>query len=197
MNIAPSVNDQVTELHEALSAKPAKVLGLSKIDSRLITTLMQRTYITRDTAYAVCYFDKAVDERPAVHVIDVYMSKLRKWAEENGLEIRGSSDKGWFLNNADKLKLKRMIETWVPLTRAPKKAPTTTDTIESNVPIPEPRRKGRWPFTNMKVGDSIYRRVGNIAALKAIRDWKVRHPDLQWKFTTRKMEGGVRVWRIV
>lgn len=71
--------------------------------------------------------------------------------------------------------------------------------IESGVPVP-PRASGagesKYPFNDMKVGDSFFAPACSSQALSnATRAYKMTHaPGSKW--TTRKEGDGVRVWRI-
>lgn len=72
--------------------------------------------------------------------------------------------------------------------------------IEKNVPISEPQR-GRnlkYPWPDMKKGDSFFVEGGRAMqqGLNASAYvWCKRHHPTR-KFTTRAVDGGVRVWRI-
>lgn len=62
--------------------------------------------------------------------------------------------------------------------------------IKSSVPLPAPRAK--YPFAQMKVGDSFFAdryRAAQAAAWK----YGVRNG---MRFTVREENGGVRVWRV-
>lgn len=69
--------------------------------------------------------------------------------------------------------------------------------IDKSVPIPA-KRKGRskYPFATMEVGDSFLvdaaSRIKTVSALAVYK--KKAHP--KQKFTVRRVEDGVRVWRI-
>lgn len=68
--------------------------------------------------------------------------------------------------------------------------------IEKNIPLPLPRGKGsgiKAGLISMEVGDSVFfegwtnaRACGSVAGAK-------KNSDRQ--YTTRKVDGGVRVWR--
>lgn len=75
--------------------------------------------------------------------------------------------------------------------------------IEKDVPIPadDSRRVSKYPFRDMEVGDSFFVACENGNPAKAAI--AVRSSAIIWgkrkghrKFTTRIVEGGVRVWRI-
>jgi uncharacterized protein (DUF2249 family) len=65
--------------------------------------------------------------------------------------------------------------------------------IEKNIPIPSTR--GKYPWGEMEVGDSIFiegaktsSRISTLTHSYGLSNKK--------KFTVRKVDGGVRVWRI-
>lgn len=67
--------------------------------------------------------------------------------------------------------------------------------IERGIPVPKPVRPEKYPFRELKVGESFLVdwepkivRVRYAAAMAAKRQKR--------KFATRQVEGGVRVWRI-
>ena len=67
--------------------------------------------------------------------------------------------------------------------------------IEKNVPIPSHR--GKYPFRDMKVGESFYYDNGtsNYQCLyNASRIFCIRE-KIDWKFTVRKEGEGARIWR--
>ena len=73
--------------------------------------------------------------------------------------------------------------------------------IENNIPIP--KKIANYPikynFKNMKVGDSIFfNRMNNKKRCSVFNSAKYfcKVRKLNWKFTTRTVEGGIRIWRI-
>ena len=70
--------------------------------------------------------------------------------------------------------------------------------IEKDVPTPtETQRTAKYPFGKMEVGDSIFissEESPPSGSYSASSYYALRHPEL--KFTTRKVEGGYRIWRI-
>jgi hypothetical protein len=66
--------------------------------------------------------------------------------------------------------------------------------IESDVPVPDERRRFKYPWSEMKVGDSFFVENGSQNVLStAGRQYGRFHGG---KFSTRKEGNGVRVWRI-
>lgn len=77
--------------------------------------------------------------------------------------------------------------------------------IDSNIPMPMKKRRGfnSYPFHEMKVGDSFFVplkegkkqhslicQISTSARLYSMASGK------GWRFTTRSVEGGCRVWRV-
>lgn len=82
--------------------------------------------------------------------------------------------------------------------------------IEKNIPIPEPKKRGpkkgeggrtpTYPFKEMEVGDSfIYSTKSTESMMRsagcAARGW-AKKVGLNWKFTVRRLDEGIRIWRI-
>lgn len=68
--------------------------------------------------------------------------------------------------------------------------------IEHNIPIPPPEtgRKRRWPFLEMKVGESIeVLEIEADRARAAAHNTATRHG---FQFTTRRTGVGIRIWRV-
>lgn len=74
--------------------------------------------------------------------------------------------------------------------------------IEKGVDVPKSSGRGRpskYPFSEMEVGDSLmfdgeYRNVMYCQAYLAAMNYGCRNYDK--KFAGRKVEGGVRIWRV-
>lgn len=70
--------------------------------------------------------------------------------------------------------------------------------IEESVPIPEQRRGGKkYPFAAMKPGDSFFvpgTKAETVAARNAAANYGKRH---NWRFTTRWLQLGIRIWRVL
>lgn len=62
--------------------------------------------------------------------------------------------------------------------------------LDPTVPIPENRES--WPFREMKIGDSF--KTSNPNVKSAAYMFSKRNQN--YKFTTRKMKDGYRIWRI-
>ena len=72
--------------------------------------------------------------------------------------------------------------------------------IEKGVPVSKPQtgvKKGttKYPFPEMEVGDSFFVNHSLERMCNAANKWK-HATNSTFKFTTRKVAGGVRVWRI-
>jgi hypothetical protein len=68
----------------------------------------------------------------------------------------------------------------------------TSYKVESGVPLPAKGNARRcFPFAEMKVGDSFV--AAHIGCVAAAGVWKKRNPG--WDYTSRKQNGGFRIWR--
>ena len=78
----------------------------------------------------------------------------------------------------------------------------TTFKIEKRIPIPTPKKTGygSYPFADMKVGDSFFVpssdtfRETRLRVASAASYYGLRHPGI--KFSLRKTDDGIRVWRV-
>jgi len=76
--------------------------------------------------------------------------------------------------------------------------------IEKSVPIPELALGGvaKYPFTEMKVGDSFFvpiiegRPLKNVAVAVSSASFKPSIKKLGYKYTVRQLKTGVRCWRV-
>jgi hypothetical protein len=65
--------------------------------------------------------------------------------------------------------------------------------IDKGVPLPRARNTHRYPFEQMRVGDSFLT-PAKITSLSAVlAHWGIR---LKRKFASRTVKGGTRVWRV-
>jgi hypothetical protein len=74
-------------------------------------------------------------------------------------------------------------------------ADTTEFPIEKGIPIPSVRggKIEKYPWSQLAVGDSFFVPPG--MRISGYRGYRSRKGDGK-KFTTRKMDGGIRVWRV-
>lgn len=69
--------------------------------------------------------------------------------------------------------------------------------IEKNIPPPVGRSRAKYPFSEMKIGDSILdRSAQGIAASPVANAARTYSNRSDRKFTARVVDDGVRVWRI-
>lgn len=71
--------------------------------------------------------------------------------------------------------------------------------IESGVPLPASYINGRpasYPFRKMEVGQSIFIPEEKVSPHHAAKRAYAAGRRTGYKFTCRKVDGGVRVWRI-
>ena len=68
--------------------------------------------------------------------------------------------------------------------------------IDKGIPIPPPasRRRCKYPFAVMKVGDSFFVPGGKRSTIRsAVHTRRKAHPNERWVVRTK--DNGVRVWR--
>lgn len=64
--------------------------------------------------------------------------------------------------------------------------------IEKNIPVPDRGRRARYPFSQMEVGDSVL--IADIDRSSQLASyWQHLRPK---RFVSRKVDGGIRVWRL-
>lgn len=75
--------------------------------------------------------------------------------------------------------------------------------IEKNIPLPEHQRgrrngsgKNQMILKSMEVGDSIFIKNGNQVKVANLFQVAAKSLGTGMKIATRKVEGGVRVWRV-
>jgi len=70
--------------------------------------------------------------------------------------------------------------------------------IDKNIPIPKSKTKRtQYPWREMAIGDSIFvsdEEAPPSGAYTTPSYFALRNPE--YKFTTRKVDGGYRIWRI-
>lgn len=67
--------------------------------------------------------------------------------------------------------------------------------IDKNIPLPTSGRNAKYPFADMKPGDSFLSTdpAKEAATRRAASVWADRNNA---KMTCRKVDGGLRVWRV-
>ncbi len=66
--------------------------------------------------------------------------------------------------------------------------------IEKGIPLPPTRHDGSRIWREMEVGDSVLLKGKEQVGCHG--RWQYLQKKFGWKFTTRKVAGGTRVWRI-
>jgi hypothetical protein len=70
--------------------------------------------------------------------------------------------------------------------------------IDKNVPIPAGGKKTKYPFAEMQVGDSFFLPCDGETERASVLTYAKNHRKTTPNFaiTTRKVDGGLRVWRV-
>lgn len=169
---------------------------LSKSERQLFSLLMRRDIVSRESAWTVLYAGKPEVDRASDKNIDVMISHVRK--KLRGIaEIKTDFANGWFLERATKVRLQDMIDREMTGdSTAPVIGP-----IERGIPVPHRLYSSMYPLAQMQPGDSFL--VTNTEDKKvraAVAHFRIRSAGAEehrsWKFTVKKIAGGVRVWRV-
>ena len=222
-HVEPELKDQDQELHELLSSSDKierRILGSSIKMSRLLAAILKFKILSADQAIVAVWFDRLPDQRPDAKSIGVYMYHLREWFKTHNVVLQNEHGVGWWITEADKQKIQNIIDvglargpgrftvepkTDVPLAPANASPVKTLSTvwpkykIEKNIPIPG--KGAGYPFDEMEVGDSFLdkKSKGTSNVHGSIKCWRTSRKNTEkadWKFITRKVPEGVRVWRI-
>ncbi len=74
---------------------------------------------------------------------------------------------------------------------------STTIKLQKNIPMPAPKNK--YPFADMKIGDSFFiKDEPGKPATRVVQPAAAHYKriDSSFDYRTRQMDGGVRLWRI-
>lgn len=72
-----------------------------------------------------------------------------------------------------------------------------TPTIEKNIPVPLGKHNGKWAFVGeMEVGDSVFLDDEFTTQTRWLGQSAVKRKYPERTFTSRSVEGGIRIWRI-
>lgn len=66
--------------------------------------------------------------------------------------------------------------------------------IEKGIEIPQPKGNRKYPWKEMKVGDSFFLKGGGHSTIYPAASYAGTRNNK--KFVVRAVEGGIRVWRI-
>lgn len=65
--------------------------------------------------------------------------------------------------------------------------------VEKDVPIPPRSRRTKYPWRSMEIGDSFFAKIKDTSAGPLVQQ---AQKSTGFLFTTRRVDGGVRIWRI-
>ncbi len=71
--------------------------------------------------------------------------------------------------------------------------------IDKKIPLPDHYKTGKvskYPFPEMKVGDSFFVPGKSTAVKAAAFNWSKRNKEGKWKFCSSARDGGMRIWRL-
>lgn len=115
------LRDRVAELEEALGLTaeiprdivPLEIRGVHRVGSpgirRFIAMLLARPFGNREAIYNAFYGALPEVDQPGHRILDVYSSAARKVLKAHGIELQTIRHQGWFIDTADKTKLRATI----------------------------------------------------------------------------------------
>lgn len=117
------LRDRVAELEDAtgLTAKvprhliPRDLISGARVASpmvcRVIGILLTRDFGDRDALFSTLYGAKHEDEQPDIKCLDIHVSQARRGLRSLGVEIKTLYGRGWYMDEANKTKLRALIKT--------------------------------------------------------------------------------------
>lgn len=227
----PPVDEQVEELRElkkSITETPVEQpwFGLPKYQERLLRVVMLKDLVSTANCHTAMYFDKDIDHRAGYNAVGVQMAHVRNrlrhyLGEGNWIECQWGH--GYYVTKENKLKIrialadyleknphgglkKPIIKTQLRGFTEGSKLPSPY-AIEKGIPIPTGRYDPKYPFGDLKVGESFFvpkpegvldsehlmSSTGNLW-----RKWRnADKPNRKhMQFASRRVTGGIRVWRI-
>jgi hypothetical protein len=113
------LRDRVEELEEALGLTAEMPNGflraISKwhrsgpMSQKCLGLLLTRTFCDRAALYAVLYGARPECDQPDSRIIDVYILSVRRALADHGIKLHTVYGRGWYLDDADKYKLREMM----------------------------------------------------------------------------------------
>ena len=68
--------------------------------------------------------------------------------------------------------------------------------IEKNVPPPVSDKNTKWPLAQIQPGDSFLVPPEKALRVRYAASQFVRRTQPKWRFATRTVKGGLRIWRV-
>jgi DNA-binding response OmpR family regulator len=115
MTAVQQLQDRIAELEELVGLHERipwwVATKLTPIGAELLSLLLKREAISRETAHVALYGARPDAEQPDIKIIDAYVCKLRAALRPYGVEIGCVFGRGlYFMTAAEKAKLRALIE---------------------------------------------------------------------------------------
>ncbi|MGH0004485.1 helix-turn-helix domain-containing protein [Pseudovibrio ascidiaceicola] len=103
--------ERIKELEDALIGTVSLPLEweLTRYEQRLMSTLINREFLTKEGALVALYDDLGKD-RPEEKIVDVYVCKLRAKLKDFDISIHTRWGEGYYIEKEERLKLKKLLE---------------------------------------------------------------------------------------
>jgi two-component system cell cycle response regulator CtrA len=105
------LEDRIAELEEilGLNIKLPGELALTKTLTQMAGLLIKKEVVSSDMFYDAIYGGRPECDQPLLKIIDVQLCKLRKQLALVDVTIRNRWGRGWYLDAADRAKLRGMV----------------------------------------------------------------------------------------
>lgn len=116
MSELQQLRDRVTELEEivgvagSLPHRLQDVLHLTPIEAQVLGYLMKRGTGAREGMFLAIYGAWPERSQPDIKILDVLVCRVRSVLKRHGVNVKTLWGVGWFMERADKEKLKQILE---------------------------------------------------------------------------------------
>lgn len=116
MSEVQRLRDRVAELEELIGVSGNLVhrmqdhLRLTPIEAQVLGYLMRRSTAGREAMYLAIYGGLPERSQPDIKGLDVHVCRVRAVLKDHDVNVQTLWGVGWFMDRADKAKLKQMLE---------------------------------------------------------------------------------------
>ncbi len=106
------LKDEIGFVDSLPDMKKLRVLGLSISGYRLFVLLSKRKMVLKDTVVRSLW-PNGDEPETSMNVVSVQLHRIRKCLRQYGIEIRNVPTVGWYLENADREKVSKIVAEMV------------------------------------------------------------------------------------
>ena len=177
------------------------LLGLGKRASRLLGALIVCDVVSMDMAIDAIWFDAKKRPEKCEQSVGILLTQIKR-ALDAKAQVHNRRGEGWYLDPADKTILRDILGGANDVRIGNMVEQDSEYVIEQGIPIPG-RNDSRikYPFGKMVVGDSFLDRADGedvdkvVSRLQGAAQAYRKKNEQSARFSIRKVDGGVRIWR--